>query len=136
MDKALREEVRTRSGGCCEYCCVPDHYDRLPFQIDHIIAEKRGGPSLSENLAWSCYDCNIFKGPNIAGVSSEKSEVSRLFHPRKDIWSEHFSWSGGALIPKSDIGCATINVLRINLPRRIDFRQELINEGVLPVSAR
>ena len=68
MDKALREAVQQRCGGFCEYCLVPEKYDRLPFQPDHIIAEKHNGETIESNLAWSCYDCNIFKGPNVAGV--------------------------------------------------------------------
>jgi hypothetical protein len=28
--------------------------DVLPFQIDHIIAEKHHGPTVAENLALSC----------------------------------------------------------------------------------
>lgn len=60
--------------------------------------------------------------------------VLRLFHPRTDHWHEHFSWKGGELIAKTEIGLATINVLRINLKRRVEFRQQLILEGVLQIS--
>ncbi|HEX7380276.1 MAG TPA: hypothetical protein VF278_24385 [Pirellulales bacterium] len=38
MNVALSELVWRRSGGCCEYCRMPQAYDDLPFQIDHIIA--------------------------------------------------------------------------------------------------
>jgi len=65
MDDTLRQKVRKRSGGFCEYCRVPEEFDRLPFQPDHIIAEKHAGKAEESNLAWSCYDCNIFKGPNV-----------------------------------------------------------------------
>jgi len=81
MDSALRELTQSRSGGYCEYCRVPEKYDRLPFQPDHIIAEKHEGPTLESNLAWSCYDCNIYKGPNIAGVDSTTSKVVPLCSP-------------------------------------------------------
>ncbi len=132
MDRALRSSVRSRSGCRCEYCQVPEQYDRLPFQPDHVIAEKHDGGTVAENLAWSCYDCNIFKGPNIGGIGSEPNTVVRLFHPRIDVWDEHFLWKGGELEAKTEIGIATIHVLRINLMRRVDFRNELIAEGVFP----
>ncbi len=33
---------------------MPEAALRLPFQIDHIIAEQHGGPTTLSNLAWSC----------------------------------------------------------------------------------
>ncbi|MCA9139908.1 MAG: HNH endonuclease [Planctomycetales bacterium] len=134
MDNSLRDFIRVRAGHRCEYCQVPEAYDRLPFQPDHIIAEKHGGPTTRENTAWSCFDCNIYKGPCIAGIDSESGEVTRLFHPRKDSWSDHFQWAGGSLIGKTPQGRATIAVLRVNLPRRVAFREQLRIEGVFAES--
>jgi hypothetical protein len=53
----------------------------LPFQIDHIIAEKHGGQAVESNLALACAHCNRFKGPNIAGLDPESREIVRLFNP-------------------------------------------------------
>jgi len=133
MNDELRQEVRMRSGGFCEYCRVPEEFDRLPFQPDHIIAEKHTGKTEESNLAWSCYDCNIFKGPNVAGVDPESDEVTRLYHPRTDVWEEHFQSASGVLKGTTPEGRATIATLRINLDRRIAFRSELISEGVYPL---
>jgi hypothetical protein len=88
----------------------------LPFQLDHIIAEKHGGPTEEGNLAWACYYCNSFKGPNLAGWIAETGQIVRLFHPRTDVWSEHFLWEGPILRPRTLIGQATIQVLSINHP--------------------
>ncbi|MBX3436655.1 MAG: HNH endonuclease [Planctomycetaceae bacterium] len=35
---------------------------------DHIIAEKHGGETTAENLALACFDCNWFKGSDIASL--------------------------------------------------------------------
>lgn len=67
MNEQLRRLVVQRAGGRCEYCHFPETASFYPFQIDHIIAEKHGGPTIADNLAWSCYYCNTYKGPNIAG---------------------------------------------------------------------
>ena len=67
MNRALLRRVRAAASGRCEYCHVPEARDPLPFQIDHIIAEQHGGPTVFENLAWSCLHCNKHKGLNIAG---------------------------------------------------------------------
>ncbi|HQX50766.1 MAG TPA: HNH endonuclease signature motif containing protein [Planctomycetaceae bacterium] len=100
----------------------------LPFQIDHVVAEKHGGETVAENLALSCYYCNSFKGPNIAGIDpiGEPDVAVQLFHPRKDRWADHFEWNGALLFGKSATGRATIAVLRINDPEAVECRQLLI----------
>lgn len=118
-----------RAAGQCEYCRFPEAVSFLPFEIDHIIAQKHRGPTLESNLAWTCYYCNSFKGPNIAGWIDDTDEVVRLFHPRKHRWDEHFAWSGSMLLPKTAIGRATIGVLEINHPDAVAVRGELFDPG-------
>jgi hypothetical protein len=69
---------------------MPQDFDELPFQIDHIIARKHGGPTSEDNLALACFYCNTNKGPNVAGIDPEIGELVRLFNPRKDNWAHHF----------------------------------------------
>ncbi len=106
----------------------------IPFEVDHILAQKHGGPTHLENLALSCFYCNSHKGPNIAGVDSVSRRIVRLYHPRKDRWSRHFEWAGAVLRGKSAIGRATIAVLSINDPDAIAVREALIEEGHVPTS--
>jgi len=131
MDQRLRTQVRERAADRCEYCCAPQSADQLPFQVDHIIAAVHHGPSTLDNLAWSCFDCNVFKGPNLAGVDPGTNQIVRLFHPRNDHWSRHFVWDGPELVGITAYGRATIDVLRINLPARIDYRRLLMLLGDL-----
>jgi hypothetical protein len=125
MDETLRALVKSRAAGRCEYCRFPESASFLQFAIDHIIAEKHRGPTIESNLAWSCYYCNSYKGPNIAGWIAESDEVVRLFHPRRHVWDEHFVWQGAVLFPRSSIGRVTIDVLEINHPDAVAVRQEL-----------
>jgi hypothetical protein len=131
MDSTLRQLLRDRAGARCEYCRFPDAFDCLPFQSDHIIALKHDGSSEPDNLAWSCYDCNIYKGPNIAGIDAVTGGVCTLFNPRQQVWQDHFAWHGAELTGTTPIGRATIAALRINLPRRVSLRQALHEEGLL-----
>ena len=55
MDRAVETLVRERAGGCCEYCGAPEQVSSTPFQIDHVIAEQHGGPTVASNLALSCF---------------------------------------------------------------------------------
>jgi hypothetical protein len=111
---------------------MPQDYDDLPFQIDHILARKHGGTTIARNLVLACFFCNNRKGPNIAGRDPLTGRIVRLFHPRRDAWEEHFQWNGPHLLGRTSIGRATIAVLEINLPHRISLRQSLIEEGVFP----
>ena len=126
MDEALRQLVRQRAADRCEYCQLPAEYTDAPFQVDHVIAEKHHGPTVEENLAWSCFYCNSFKGPNISGRDERTGAIVRLFHPRSDVWTEHFQWAGPVLIALTDVGRATIDVLRINDPDALEFRRLLL----------
>jgi hypothetical protein len=111
---------------------LPQRLTRLPFQIDHIIAEKHQGPTVLENLALACLHCNSYKGPCIAGRNRETGEVTRPFNPRTDNWHDHFTWDGPRLVGKTDIGRVTIDVLKINLDYRLVIRAALIAEGEFP----
>ncbi len=132
MDSGLRNLVWERAGAVCEYCRMPEHLDRLRFDVEHVIPEKHDGAAEVENLALACFFCNRDKGPNLAGIDPETGQIVPLFHPRRDVWSDHFSWSGPSLIGRTSTGRATIVVLRINNQARLTLRAVLIASGDLP----
>jgi hypothetical protein len=132
MDKALESLVRERSGGRCEYCKMPQEFDPLAFQIDHIIAAQHSGPTIEHNLALACYACNRQKGPNIAGFDVETGQTTPLFNPRRDEWVEHFQWHGAELVGLTPVGRVTVHVLAINRDFRVALRRILMREGVFP----
>jgi len=104
MDERLHQLIWTRAKGHCEYCQLSQDYDLFPFQIDHIIAQKHHGLTEESNLGLSCFNCNIHKGSNIAGMDSQTGGITRLFHPRTDQWEEHFEWNAATLQAKTAIG--------------------------------
>ena len=126
MNESLRQFVRDRAGMRCEYCRLPEEHHELPFQMEHIVAKKHQGGDDTDNLAWSCYRCNAFKGPNIAGIDPESRLLTRLFHPRLDRWENHFSWIGPELHGDTAVGRTTIDVLRINHADSITIRRLLL----------
>jgi len=135
MDAALANQVRARASGLCEYCHIPAALVRMPFQIDHIIAEQHGGPTVLSNLANICLPCNKHKGPNIAGLDPHTRKLVPLFNPRRHKWPRHFRWDGPYLRGRTPIGRATIVVLAINEPVYVAVRQTLIEEGIFPIDA-
>ncbi len=128
--RALESEVIQRANGCCEYCHFPATGADLPFHLDHIIAEKHGGPTQSDNLAWACFSCNLHKGANIAGLDPLTGRLTRLFHPRSDVWARHFAWEGILLRGTTAIGRTTIAVLNINDADSLAVRRALQDEGI------
>ena len=68
---ALRRLVYERAGGCCEYCLIPETAVFAGHEIDHIIAQKHGGPTDADNLALSCAVCNKHKGSDLASLDPE-----------------------------------------------------------------
>jgi hypothetical protein len=97
--------------------------------MDHIIARQHGGSTTLENLALACFHCNRFKGPNIAGLDPGSRELVRLFHPRLDLWADHFRFEHARLVGLTPIGRATIQVLAMNAEDLLLFRVEILQEG-------
>ncbi|WP_337176095.1 HNH endonuclease signature motif containing protein [Paludisphaera sp.] len=132
IDAELARLVRDRAGGRCEYCRITPAFDDRPFEIDHIIARKHQGPTIAANLALSCFRCNSFKGSDLAGLEPGTRKLTPLFNPRRHKWDRHFRWRGAVLEGMTPIGRATIAVLRINDPLRVELREALIAEGEHP----
>ena len=133
MADALTEFVRARAADRCEYCRFPAEFSFHRFQLDHIVARKHKGPTIEQNLAWSCTYCNGHKGSNIAGIDPDSRRMVRLFHPRRDRWADHFEWRGPVLCGRTPIARTTVAVLNINDPAFVDVRQALIENGEFSV---
>jgi hypothetical protein len=132
---ALRSLVRSRARGICEYCLIAEEDTFLGCQIEHIISIKHNGPTHETNLALACTFCNQAKGTDIAGVAPKTGTLVRLFNPRSDLWKEHFRLAGSQIEGVTDIGMATVVLLRLNEEDRILEREELIAVKRYPPAA-
>ncbi len=83
-------------------------------------------------MRYVCVFCNSHKGPNLAGIDPLSGKLARLFHPRRDAWSDHFRWEGPKIVGVTRIGRATIAVLDMNHPDSVAVRESLIEEGAFP----
>jgi hypothetical protein len=132
MTKALEQNVRRRAMFRCEYCRMPQSASRLVLVLDHIVAKQHKGKTVSANLALCCGHCNLHKGPNLAGIDPRSNKMSRLFHPRRDIWARDFAWKGAILVGVTAVGRATIEVPAMNNDDQQSMRRTLLDEGVFP----
>jgi hypothetical protein len=124
IEPALRELVRSRADGFCEYCGISEQFTLAEHEVDHVIAVKHHGETVAENLALCCVVCNRFKGSDIASIDPETGELTALFHPRFDRWGDHYELRNGEILGLTAKGRATVR-LRMNRPTRIKERQLL-----------
>lgn len=132
---ALRREVIERAGDCCEYCRTAQADVFFAFEIDHIIAEKHGGATRTDNLCLSCPDCNAWKGSDIASIDWINGEsIVPLFHPRKQSWNVHFELdsTNGRITPLTPEGRVTVFLLHLNDKERLADRKLLIGANRYP----
>ena len=123
ISAALRRQVRERASERCEYCLLAEVQAFFPHEPDHIIAQKHGGQTVLQNLALACFDCNRFKGSDIASVDPVSGVLTPIFNPRIDRWTEHFRFDDDRIVPVTSIGRATERLLRLNLPHRVEIRR-------------
>ena len=116
----------------CEYCLVHADYAAFVHEIDHVIAQKHGGATATDNLAYACAQCNRFKGSNVAAVDPQTEDIVPLFNPRTQQWYDHLQLDGAVIVPLTAIGRATERLLQLNQIDRLLLRKELLAAGRFP----
>jgi hypothetical protein len=123
MNETTRAVVRRRAGNRCEYCQLRQADSLLAtLHVEHIIPRKHGGTDDESNLALACVDCNLYKGPNLSGIDADSGVIVELFHPRRQLWSDHFVWNGIYVVGKTPTGRATVAVLNMNSNDQLALR--------------
>jgi hypothetical protein len=128
ISAAMRRQVAERAAHRCEYCGMPDTETVFPHEPDHIVAVQHGGATVLTNLAYTCFQCNRYKGPNIASLDPTTGLLTRLYNPREYAWHEHFRWSGAVIETHAAVGRATAMLLRLNDPERVTIRENLLRQ--------
>jgi hypothetical protein len=132
MDQETRQFVRQRAEDRCEYCRLRQKHAPLwRHQIEHVIAIKHGGSDDLDNLAWTCVRCNLSKSSNLSGIDNVTGQVVELFNPRTQSWRDHFAYQGAEITGTTPTGRATVAVLNMNEPRRLELREELLDNAEL-----
>jgi HNH endonuclease len=124
--------VSERAGHRCEYCRVLAYLSAFDYHIEHIIGLQHGEPNTINNLVYCCSICNWKKGPNISTILEFGGAIIPLFNPRTQKWFEHFEVENGYIKPLTLIGEATVKLLELNQPNKIDERCEMEITGFYP----
>jgi hypothetical protein len=127
---AVAERARHR----CEYCGAPEAIFNFPFEVEHVISPHQGGTDDHSNLALACRSCNLFKSDRAESSDPETGITASLFHPRQDLWHEHFriDVESGAIIGATPIARATLDCLRMNSASQIAARLQWVRIGLFP----
>lgn len=133
VSRDVRELVVRRAQDACEYCRIPQSASLLPHQVDHIIGKQHRGSDDAANLCLCCIRCNLNKGPNIASIDPDTGLLVALYHPRSNVWREHFGTTADGLIRGlTEEGRATVLVLAVNEEDRVRLRALLVRRGKYP----
>jgi hypothetical protein len=100
--------------------------------MDHIVPESQDGLTNEDNLALACVSCSLRKEARQTAVDSETGKRVSLFHPRRDIWNEHFRWDGVVIEGFTTKGRATVQALKMNRKSILAIRQEEALRGRHP----
>ncbi|MEM6321987.1 MAG: HNH endonuclease signature motif containing protein [Bacteroidota bacterium] len=131
---SIKRLVEKRANSYCEYCYATANFSPSYFEFDHVMPSSVGGATTAENLALSCGKCNNRKSNLMEYIDPFTNELVKLFHPRKDLWTDHFTWSEDStiVIGLTPSGRATTLLLQINRPSNVNLRRLLAKEGWHP----
>jgi hypothetical protein len=65
----------------------------------------------------------------LAGYDPDSGELTELFNPRTQRWTDHFQWEGVHIVGKTSVGRTTILVLQMNSVEQVQLRLALLEEG-------
>lgn len=138
ISEALRNAIRERAKSRCEYCLTSEAVSGIRCQIDHILPRSRGGATTADNLCLACAACNGHKHARTHATDPDSGAEVPLFDPRRQPWSEHFSWStdGTEIIGQTSTGRATIVALRLNDALLVAARALWTGTGLHPPQDR
>ena len=132
ISAAMRRLVFKKANGLCEYCLIYQDDAHFTFQVDHVISRKHKGLTSAANLALSCLRCNVAKGTDVGAFVGRPRQITRLYHPREDTWTDHFRLAGARIVALSKIGDATVQLLELNAADRLLLRRALLKGGRYP----
>ncbi len=126
--------VAHRAAHRCEYCHAPEVVFNFPFEVEHVQPQAEAGTDEEDNLALACRSCNIYKSAHLTGFDEVTQNEVSLYHPRRDVWAEHFEVVAetGVIRGLTEVGRATVARLRMNREVQLKARLQWARLGVFP----
>lgn len=121
---ALRRLIVARAGNRCEYCKLSQQGQAATFHVDHIVPVAGGGATTADNLALACVACSLHKAARLVAADPETGEDVPIYHPRQQLWREHFRWDDVQVVGNTPVGRATVTALKMNRALMLAIREE------------
>ena len=131
VDRRVREAARNR----CGYCLSPQNLVMARQGQNVFDFQARGGSNEESNLWLSCPLCNRYKADKTVAPDPATGELTPLFNPRTQHWSEHFRWidNGLRIEGLTPTGRATVALLHLaDDPDALEVRSYWILAGWHP----
>ncbi|OCQ99819.1 HNH endonuclease [Nostoc sp. MBR 210] len=134
IPEAVRVRIRTQANNQCGYCRSLQKYVLGILEIEHIVPKAAGGTDDEENLWLACRLCNSYKGIQTYAKDPITNSKVKLFNPRQQKWSDHFTWTddGSQIVGLTTCGRATVLALQLNNPYAVVVRQAWVSAGWHP----
>ncbi|MEZ4865120.1 MAG: HNH endonuclease signature motif containing protein [Caldilineaceae bacterium] len=113
-----------RANNRCEYYGLAQVGQAATFHIDHILPVTAGGQTITDNLALACVSCSLRKSARQTAIDLVTGKDEPIFHPRPQLWSDHFRWDGLSATGLTPTGRATVAALDMNRPVILAIRAE------------
>lgn len=138
LPAGLRDQLLAADDRRCAYCQTTEANTGQPMTLDYVVPRSQGGLTTFDNLCFACLRCNEYKGGLAAAPDPLADRAVPLFHPRAQVWSEHFAWDASAahIVGLTSTGCATVVALRMNNPVIVDARRRWVSVGWHPPELR
>jgi HNH endonuclease len=120
----LRALVVARASERCEYCGLGQRGQEATFHVDHVVPQAAEGRTTESNLALACVGCSLRKGAREVAIDPESGQSAKLFDPRYQVWTDHFSLAGFVIVGLSPTGRATADAMGMNRPLLVAIREE------------
>jgi hypothetical protein len=126
VNPPLVQQVRARAQNRCE--CAGFHFRTTGFRSISITSSRGSTAEAQKPITWLSVAFTATATRVLISHDTKTGDVVRLFHPRKDVWSEHFQLDGAVVAGMTAIGRATVHLLAMNEPEFLAARQALIRE--------
>lgn len=99
-----------------------------------MVPRVQGGTDGLANRALACATCNLAKVDRAVGVDLRTVAEVSLFHPRTQVWEDHFRWAKDrqTLFGRTAAGRATVAILDMNNELHQEARRFWFETGWLP----
>lgn len=98
---------------------TPAEFAFYPHEIDHVVAEKYGGATNLNNLAFSCWRCNRHKGSDLPPSTRRQGDSALFSTHGLQSAAEHFAYEVERIVDLTSEGRTTVNQLRLNSEERL-----------------